>query len=226
MVGPSYVRSPRTVVSEFISKIYIFGAMWRAIVPMIALASFQQGFKFRHAALSCMYIYIGYYSIDDAHRCEIDQGGPVFKKITRARPLYRRDYLSLLPIVAAHYFPTRGKFNAKRNQCEDVNYCTSCNAIFFVIIASRTTEGEMERQEEYRDVLWRTVIVVVLLGPRLDRTKRGSVSFKVFGIPFASRLTMPGPLPLLASLFYRFIPENHFASSSTSGRSIIRSHGR
>lgn len=58
----------------------------------------------------------------------------------------------------------------------------------------------MKRQEEYRGALWRTVIAVVLLGPRLDRTKRGSVSFKVFGIPFASRAATPGPLPLLVVL--------------------------
>lgn len=127
--------------------IYIFGAMWW----MIVLASFQQGFVMR------VYMYIGYYSTDDAHRGEVDRGGPVIKKITRR--LSSR-FISLSCSMRIQH--------GAKSRCEDVSYCGFA-LTFFIIIASRATEGEVKGQEEYP---WPLSLSSFL--DSTTRTKRGS----------------------------------------------------
>lgn len=138
------------------------------------------------------------------------RGRPVFEKIMRARPPCRREIIYFISWSFATFLLDENSARG-HNLLRKARLCID----LFRNRRSASDGREVKRREEYRrDRRHR---------PSWTRTRseKGVVGFKVFGIPLAAVCPV-----LLVSLFYRFIPESHSASSFTSGRLIIRSRGR
>lgn len=132
-----------------------------------------------------------------------------------------------------------------RNQREDVSYCASCKARLCTDLFRnrRFVSGEKREREdekEYRE--WRTaivIVVVVLLGPRLGRTKRGSSVLRSSGsllpgppiaCPFSlrcfiassRRTTSPRVPPRGDRLYARLADDYYFFRAIFSHEGVIR----